>query len=800
MANNKGGEPAGTGPASFEDMLNQNSGANFFDLSDELLDEYLNILKKKEKLQFLSAQKQNASDDELKELNQEYADFNRELNKDMLQWVYKKQFEEETKFNDQIEAAKKANNYKLANEHQVKLNEYKAGDNYVDFSKWTKVQKGTIAPGLVEPGAETGLLDDLVMFIGGETAEKYYYDDAVDVTPEALTSAFTSYADDYVKKEKEQPQEVPQNTGSPDGNGGVSITSDGSGNITVPKTTKTTVNPNDMEEAEYETKIQQKQEGQKRDVLPTEIDGPIERSQWEYDDGIGLGDYLLPAGQALSGMIAATQPLPDPSMSPEMRTMIDEDMSRRNQGLTPDEIDYRNRQAERGYAYDVKNIANMSGGSAGMALANLGRAQETLQGQYSQTAVADEQMRRINQENARRAADKAENYERYEFGIDYKEALMDAEAGAQLASAGFENLKDVTKYKRQYGEGTFYGKRMEQLVRQTEDQENFAEAARKNFLKLQEQKVTGTTNQQTNNQTNNQTTTQTAQKSNKINIVKDINVPTEENQVTSMNDLVSEGTQEVDLTGLKNEPGTALLETPINEPAPKQEEVSNVEQQESSNEEEVLENAPKGSYKKDDTTYVMDGVAYDINEDDNGRFVNVNGKKQYLKKKVNSKAPFVGESVGNTDYLSQLKDNEGFRAKKYTDTTGNETIGYGHKIDKEEKKSGKIYGIDYTDGLTEKESEIILQKDYESAKKYTNQLLNNYDIDANNLSESQYKAIQEMVYQLGGAGAGKFKKTFALIKEGKYSEAAKEVQNSEWYKQTPKRVKQFQDNIVKSNK
>lgn len=198
---------------------------------------------------------------------------------------------------------------------------------------------------------------------------------------------------------------------------------------------------------------------------PKETDTPklnteVERDEFQYQDtttdGIGLIDYLQPATQLLTGLVGAAEPLPDPTMSPEMRTIIDEDMARRNQGLSPDEIDYRNRQSERGYAYDVQNIANMSGGSAGMALANLGRAAGTLQGQYSRTAAEDEAMRRQNRAYARQSAGLAEDFERYDFGIQYDEAMMDAQAAGALAQTGMQEFTDLRQYQRNYGEGSPY--------------------------------------------------------------------------------------------------------------------------------------------------------------------------------------------------------------------------------------------------------------------------------------------------------------------------------------------------------
>ncbi len=51
-------------------------------------------------------------------------------------------------------------------------------------------------------------------------------------------------------------------------------------------------------------------------------------------------------------------------------------------------------------------------------------------------------------------------------------------------------------------------------------------------------------------------------------------------------------------------------------------------------------------------------------------------------------------------------------------------------------------------------------------------------------------------FQLGTTWNRTFKRTWGLILEGKYPEAAKEVQKSRWFGQTPIRVKDFQGALL----
>lgn len=139
---------------------------------------------------------------------------------------------------------------------------------------------------------------------------------------------------------------------------------------------------------------------------------------------------------------------------------------------------------------------------------------------------------------------------------------------------------------------------------------------------------------------------------------------------------------------------------------------------------------------------------------------------------------------------------EGFRTKAYKDHMGNPTIGVGHLITPEELKSGKIYGYDYRKGLTNEQVEDILRQDYQKAEESLQRVASKSNIDLSKLSEEQKKAIREMIFQLGEGGASEFKKTLKFISQGQYEKAAKEAQNSDWYKQTPKRVQDFQKRIT----
>ena len=161
----------------------------------------------------------------------------------------------------------------------------------------------------------------------------------------------------------------------------------------------------------------------------------------------------------------------------------------------------------------------------------------------------------------------------------------------------------------------------------------------------------------------------------------------------------------------------------------------------------------------------------------------------------NRTVPLSTENM--TDEEVKLAEKEGYVPNVYEDKLGKETVGIGHLITPQDKASGKIYGNDYTDGLDEEETLDVFRKDIENANQQTAKLLAEKGIDIESLSDTQISSIRNMVYQIGKKGASKFNKTFNNIKEGDFSGAAEEAANSEWNKQTPDRVQDFQEGIQK---
>ena len=125
------------------------------------------------------------------------------------------------------------------------------------------------------------------------------------------------------------------------------------------------------------------------------------------------------------------------------------------------------------------------------------------------------------------------------------------------------------------------------------------------------------------------------------------------------------------------------------------------------------------------------------------------------------------------DLKSQLLRDEGVVRHAYEDSLGFTTIGVGRLIDF--RRGG---------GLRDGEIDFLLGNDIEEK---TAQVLAALPW-ASKLSETRRAVLINMAFQLGINGLLKFKRALGSIEDGQYSEAAMEMLDSTWAKQTPARA------------
>ncbi len=132
----------------------------------------------------------------------------------------------------------------------------------------------------------------------------------------------------------------------------------------------------------------------------------------------------------------------------------------------------------------------------------------------------------------------------------------------------------------------------------------------------------------------------------------------------------------------------------------------------------------------------------------------------------------------------RIKKNEGFSLIPYKDKLGFLTIGYGHLIKKNEKKTlVKNNNKKLLDELFEKDFAIALDqyKKFFSKSKHT---------------DKEKNLLIEMIFQLGVFNLLKFKKMLFFLKNKKKYLTALEMMDSLWYRQTPKRVEDLIKNYL----
>ena len=132
----------------------------------------------------------------------------------------------------------------------------------------------------------------------------------------------------------------------------------------------------------------------------------------------------------------------------------------------------------------------------------------------------------------------------------------------------------------------------------------------------------------------------------------------------------------------------------------------------------------------------------------------------------------------------RIKKHEGFVNTVYKDSLGKRTVGYGHLCVEDFWEDNKKYEKEYLDK--------IFNEDFENACGVAMKLIGDIVI-----VHDARLVIVEMCFQLGYRVA-KFKKMWEALKVGDYSNASKEMLDSNWHKQTPKRC-EYLANIMKES-
>lgn len=139
-------------------------------------------------------------------------------------------------------------------------------------------------------------------------------------------------------------------------------------------------------------------------------------------------------------------------------------------------------------------------------------------------------------------------------------------------------------------------------------------------------------------------------------------------------------------------------------------------------------------------------------------------------------------SVPN-EVLQHLRLREGWRTKVYLDSVGKPTVGLGHLLTADEKQKYPV-GTELPESILMQWAQQDSQKAYDAARKQA-QLIGKPE-------KELVHALTAVNFQLGTGWADKFRKTWAYLKAHDWEKAALESEDSAWFRQTPVRVRDFQ--------
>jgi lysozyme len=127
---------------------------------------------------------------------------------------------------------------------------------------------------------------------------------------------------------------------------------------------------------------------------------------------------------------------------------------------------------------------------------------------------------------------------------------------------------------------------------------------------------------------------------------------------------------------------------------------------------------------------------------------------------------------------TMLKVDEGLKLSAYTDTMGNKTIGYGHKITPDDNLPMFI---------SQEQADNLLGQDIDNA---IHGVLNALPW-VSDLDEVRQAVLYNMAFNLGIHGLLAFRHTLKSVQAGDYQEAATNMMQSRWYNQVGIRAKKL---------
>lgn len=166
--------------------------------------------------------------------------------------------------------------------------------------------------------------------------------------------------------------------------------------------------------------------------------------------------------------------------------------------------------------------------------------------------------------------------------------------------------------------------------------------------------------------------------------------------------------------------------------------------------------------------------------------------------------PEIIPDTTNPVGMDTIKQHEGLRLSSYDDTVGKRTVGYGFNMQSGiARKVWERAGVqsDFVDvfkgrdTISQQEAQALLQASYDVAADDARKVYGNFD----RLSPSRQQALLSMSYQLGLPKLKKFTTFNKAIERGDYNTAITALRKTKLAQQTPNRVAEISQLLLRSN-
>lgn len=149
----------------------------------------------------------------------------------------------------------------------------------------------------------------------------------------------------------------------------------------------------------------------------------------------------------------------------------------------------------------------------------------------------------------------------------------------------------------------------------------------------------------------------------------------------------------------------------------------------------------------------------------------------------------MSDTVGSK-WLALFTWAEGFKSLPYLDSVGVWTIGKGYNLEAHGIPPNLVKKILSKTGITEAEANVLLYNEIISCYKKARELFPN---PQEPMLEVHWFVITDMIFNMGlgddNHGFLSFKKTIAAMNRGDWEEAAAQMKDSNWYRQTKRRAR-----------